>query len=127
MIGDITPAEWTVEVDAATGRTVQRLTDGRSNSYALYYFVPSVTPDGRYLVLHSERSGAVQLYRLDLSTGEIGQLTDGHTKDAGWAVWCGCRSLAGVVKGRGIVSGQSRPAPIRYCRGGVAPIRCSTK
>ena len=88
MIGDITPAEWTVEVDAATGRTVQRLTDGRSNSYALYYFVPSVTPDGRYLVLHSERSGAVQLYRLDLSTGEIGQLTDGHTKDAGWAVWC---------------------------------------
>ena len=65
-----------------------RLTDGRSNSYALYYFVPSVTPDGRFLVFHSERSGEVQLYRLDLATGEIGQLTDGHTKDSGWAVWC---------------------------------------
>jgi hypothetical protein len=88
MIGDITPAEWTEETDPQTGRKVTRLTDGRSNSYALYYFVPSVTPDGRFLVFHSERSGEVQLYRLDLTTGEIGQLTDGHTKDSGWAVWC---------------------------------------
>jgi hypothetical protein len=88
MIGDITSAEWIDEVDPDTGRRVARLTDGRSNSYALYYFVPSVTPDGRFLVFHSERSGDVQLYRLDLSTGEVGQLTDGHTKDSGWAVWC---------------------------------------
>ena len=88
MIGDITPAEWSTERDPQTGRTLTRLTDGSSNSYALYYFVPSVTPDGRYLVFHSERSGEVQLYRLDLTTGEIGQLTDGHTRDAGWAVWC---------------------------------------
>lgn len=88
MIGDITPAEWTTEADPGSGRTVTRLTDGSSNSYALYYFVPSVTPDGRYLVFHSERSGEVQLYRLDLVTGEIGQLTDGHTRDCGWAVWC---------------------------------------
>lgn len=88
MIGDITPAEWTYETDPDTGRSVTRLTDGRCNSYALYYFVPSVTPDGRFLVFHSERSGEVQLYRLDLETGEIGQLTDGHTKESGWAVWC---------------------------------------
>ena len=88
MIGTITPAEWAVETDPDTGRKVTRLTDGRSNSYALYYFTTSVTPDGRYLVFHSERSGEVQLYRLDLETGEIGQLTDGHTRDAGWAVWC---------------------------------------
>ena len=88
MIGDITPAEWAEETDPDTGRKVTRLTDGRSNAYALYYFVPSVTPDGRYLVFHSERSGEVELYRLDLGSGEIGQLTDGHSKDAGWAVWC---------------------------------------
>lgn len=87
MIGDITRAEWTAETDAA-GRRLRRLTDGRSNSYPLYYFVPSVTPDGRYFVCHSERSGEVQLYRIDLASGEIGQLTDGHTRDAGWAIWC---------------------------------------
>jgi hypothetical protein len=88
MIGDITPAEWATEIDPATGRSVTRLTDGRSNCYALYYFTPSITPDGRYLVFHSERSGSVQLYRLDLQTGAIGQLTDGHTAESGWAVWC---------------------------------------
>lgn len=88
MVGDITPAEWVTETDPTNGRRVTLLTDGRSNSYALYYFVPSVTPDGRFLVFHSERSGEVQLYRLDLQSGEIGQLTDGHTKDSGWAVWC---------------------------------------
>lgn len=88
MIGDIGKAEWRVAHDPVTGRRVTRLTDGRSNSYPLYYFVPSATPDGRYFVCHGERSGAVQLYRIDLVTGEIGQLTDGHTQDAGWAIWC---------------------------------------
>lgn len=87
-IGTITPAEWSTETDPETGRRLTRLTDGGSNSCALYYFVPSHTPDGRYLVFHSERSGEVQLYRLDLATGAIGQLTDGHTREAGWAVWC---------------------------------------
>ncbi len=69
MIGDITPAEWSTETDPETGRTRRRLTDGASNSYPLYYCTPSVTPDGRYFVFHSERSGEVQLYRLDLATG----------------------------------------------------------
>ena len=88
MIGTLTPAEWQRELDPETGRTVTRLTDGRSNAYCLYYFVPSVTPDGRFLVFHRERADSVQLYRLDLASGEIGQLTCGHTQDAGWAVWC---------------------------------------
>ncbi|HVY52690.1 MAG TPA: hypothetical protein VHA07_14160 [Devosia sp.] len=88
MIGDITPAEWSRGTDPQTGRAVTRFTSGASNDYPLYYFTPSVTPDLRWLVFHSERSGEVQLYRLDLATGEIGQLTDGHTRDAGWGVWC---------------------------------------
>jgi hypothetical protein len=88
MIGDVTPAEWSHETDRDTGRKLTRLTDGASNAYPLYYFTPSVTPDGRHIVVHSERSGEVQLYRIDLRTGEVGQLTDGHTKEAGWAVWC---------------------------------------
>lgn len=88
MIGDVTPAEWSRSTDPETGRVLTRFTDGRSNSYPLYYFTPSVTPDLRWLVFHSERTGEVQLYRLDLKTGAVGQLTDGHTRDAGWAVWC---------------------------------------
>jgi hypothetical protein len=88
MIGSITSAEWSHETDPDTGRALTRFTDGKSNSYPLYYFTPSVTPDGAYIVVHSERSGEVQLHRIDLVTGEVGQLTDGHTRDAGWAVWC---------------------------------------
>lgn len=86
MIGDIAKAEWKSEI--VGGRAITKLTDGLSNAYPLYYFVPSVTPDERYFVFHGERSGEVQLYRVDLKTGAIGQLTDGHTRDAGWAIWC---------------------------------------
>lgn len=71
-----------------TERPVRRLTSGPCNSYPLYYFTPSESVDGRYLVFHSERSGFVNLYRLTLATGEIGQLTNGRTEDSGWAIWC---------------------------------------
>ena len=87
-IGTLLPAEQRRTTDPETGRTLWQLTDSPSNNYPLYYFTSSVTPDGRFLVFHSERTGAVQLHRLDLQSGEIGQLTDGHTVDAGWAVWC---------------------------------------
>ena len=88
MIGDLSPAEGRTFTDPATGRTVTQLTGAPAHSYPLYYFVTSFTSDARYLVFHSERSGWVQLYRLDLETGEIGQLTDGRTWDSGWAIWC---------------------------------------
>jgi hypothetical protein len=88
MIGDITAAEWRGFTDLETGRRMTQLTSAEANSYPLYYFVTSFTADGRHLVFHSERSGQVQLYRLDLESGEIGQLTDGRTRDAGWAIWC---------------------------------------
>lgn len=82
------PAEAATRTDPETGRAVRQWTSARANSYPLYYFTPSITSEGRYLVFHSERSGWVQLYRLDLESGRIAQLTDGHTRDSGWAVWC---------------------------------------
>ncbi len=88
MIGCTTPSERRSFADPATGRLVTCHTSAAANSYPLYYFVPSHTPDGRYLVFHSERSGWVQLYRLALDTGDITQLTDGRTEDSGWAIWC---------------------------------------
>lgn len=72
----------------AAGRAWCQLTHAPAHSYPLYYFTPSITPDGRYLVFHSERTGSVQLHRLDLHTGETVALTAGRTDDAGWGVWC---------------------------------------
>jgi hypothetical protein len=81
--------------DPGTGRTIRRLTSAKANSYPLYYFTPSHTLDGRYLIFHSERSGWVELYRMDLESGESVQLTAGRTRDSGWAVWCEWR-LRGI-------------------------------
>lgn len=85
---ELTACEWTSFADHQTGRQVRQLTSAPAHSYPLYYFVPSITADGRHLVFHSERSGSVQLYRLDLADGSCLQLTEGTTRDAGWAIWC---------------------------------------
>ena len=74
--------------DPATGRAITQFTSADANSYPLYYFIPSHTADSRYVCFHSERTGYVQLYRLDTETGEIAQLTDGRTRESGWAIWC---------------------------------------
>ncbi len=87
-IGDKYPTEWRTFSDPETGRIIKQLTTGRHSNYPLYYFIPSITSDNRYLVFHSERTGWVQLFRLDLISGKIVQLTDGRTQHSGWAIWC---------------------------------------
>jgi Tol biopolymer transport system component len=87
-IGTTYPSEWRTSTDPQTGRTLRQLTTAAANSYPLYYFVDTTTPDGKALIFHSERSGWVQLYKMDLESGEIVQLTGGQTRDSGWAIWC---------------------------------------
>ena len=94
-IGQVFSSTVRTFTDTETGRMIRQFTSAPANSYPLYYFIPSITPDNRYLILHSERTGWVQLYRLDLASGEMVQLTDGRTRDAGWAIWCEAR-LRGV-------------------------------
>lgn len=74
-VGTIYPPEWRWLTDAKTGRPVQQLT-GVGSNYHLYFYNPSVTPDGRSLVFYSDRTGVSNLFRLDLTRGEIVQLTD---------------------------------------------------
>jgi oligogalacturonide lyase len=70
------PAERRSYRDPLTGREVWQLTNSAAEDYHLYFYNPSVTPDGRYLIFFSERTGLSNLFRLDLRTGEIVQLTD---------------------------------------------------
>jgi hypothetical protein len=106
-IGTTAPAEWRTTTDPQTGRTLRQLTGASAFSYPLYYFVDSITPDNRYFVFHSERSSWVQLYRLDLTSGEIVQLSDGHTLDSGWAIWCEHR-VRGVYAHLAALNGVGR-------------------
>jgi oligogalacturonide lyase len=75
-IGRMYAPEWRDYLDPLTGRRVRQLTDSPAEDYHLYFYNPSVTLDGKYLVFFSERTGVSNLFRLDLHNGEIVQLTN---------------------------------------------------
>ncbi len=86
-IGAVLPPELRETRDALTGRRIRQFTAGTGHSYPLYYFTPSITLDGQYMVIHRIQDGWLNLWRLDLRDGTMVQLTDGTTPEAGWAIW----------------------------------------
>ena len=75
-VGRAYAPEWREYLDPLTGCQVKQLTDSSSEDYHLYFYNPSVTPDNKYLIFISERTGVSNLFRLDLQDGMIVQLTD---------------------------------------------------
>lgn len=75
-VGAVFPPEWRTDRDSQTGRAVTQLTNSPAEDYHPYFYNPAVTRDGRYLIFFSERTGLSNLFRLDLLSGEIVQLTD---------------------------------------------------
>jgi hypothetical protein len=53
----------------------------------LYYFIPSISPDGKYLVYHHYENKTVQLWRLNLETAEAVPLTHADGKNTDWHPW----------------------------------------
>lgn len=74
--GTVFPPEWRTDRDSQTGRTVTQLTNSPAEDYHPYFYNPAGTRDGRYLIFFSERTELSNLFRLDLLSGEIVQLTD---------------------------------------------------
>jgi hypothetical protein len=83
-----------------TGRRVLQLTSGPATCYPLYYFIPSISRDDRYLVYHKALDGEVQLHRLDLATGDSLQLTHATHPYTQWIPWC-------TDAGRGVLDHRS--------------------
>lgn len=88
-----------------TGRTVVQLTQSNDFCYPLYYFIPTFTDDGRFLVYHRSDGKSVQLHRLELATGESVQITHASAPahEAWWHGWdmvCG----AGVLDHRSVLN-----------------------
>ncbi len=75
-IGRMYAPEWCDYEDPFTKRRVRQLTNSPAEDYHLYFYNPSVTPNGQYLIFISERTGLSNLFRLNLQNGEIVQLTD---------------------------------------------------
>ncbi len=72
--------DWGVErqsyVDPVTGITIWELTKPGSASDNLYFHFSNFTADNRYLVFVSDRTGSSQLFRAEVETGRLVQLTD---------------------------------------------------
>ena len=83
-----------------TERAVVQLTWGAAQCYPLYYYVPTITRDNRYLVYHRAADGELQLYRLDLRTAESVRLTHATAADTQWRPWC-------IDSGRGVLDHRS--------------------
>ena len=75
-VGAVFPPEWRTDRDSQTGRIVTQLTNSPTEDYHPYFYNPAVTRDGRHLLFFSERTGLSNLFRLDLRSGDIVQLTD---------------------------------------------------
>lgn len=75
-VGRVYAPEWREYSDPLTGRRVRQLTNSPAEDYHLYFYNPSITPDGKYLIFISERTGISNLFRLELQNGSIVQLTE---------------------------------------------------
>ena len=67
-----------IYVASPTGDDTELLIGGEG-----YDAEPTVSPDGRYVVFTSTRSGDLELWRYELATGDLLQLTDGLGYDGG--------------------------------------------
>jgi hypothetical protein len=76
IIGKRWPAEWSQYADPLTGKTVTKYTSSSGTDQHPYFTGPAVTTDGRRLVFISDRTGNPNLFSLDMTTGQILQLTD---------------------------------------------------
>src|SRR5215467_11070902 len=61
-VGKEYPPEWREYTDPLTRRRVRQLTDSPAEEYHFYFYNPTITPDGKYLIFISERTGMSNLF-----------------------------------------------------------------
>jgi len=93
-IGKVYAPEWCDYTDPLTKRRVRQLTNSPAEDYHLYFYNPSVTPDNKYLIFLSERTGVSNLFRLELQRGLIVQLTEARPVRAEY--WPFTEAIKGV-------------------------------
>ena len=74
--GGHSPSELIISKDPVSGATVRQLTNYRAHSNHSYFTYPCWYDQGRKLVIASDRGNNVNLFGVDLTTGELTQLTD---------------------------------------------------
>lgn len=74
--GRLWPCEWEDYTDWVSGVTVRRLTNHFGHSNHLYFTNPGWYDEDRRLLFGSDRDNRVNLFSIELATGEITQVTD---------------------------------------------------
>ena len=69
-------SEKKVQRDAVTGTVIWQMTDAPAVSHHFHFTNPSLTPNGRFLLFVSYRTGRPNLFAAEVESGEIAQLTD---------------------------------------------------
>jgi len=94
------------EIDKETGRELTRITDGAAFCYPMYYFIPSITNDGRFMVYHRMDSKELQIYSIELLTGKTIKLTKADYTDTQWKPWCS-KTPPGVLDHRSVLDSKN--------------------
>lgn len=114
------------EIDNETGRGLIRITYGDAFCYPMYYFIPSITDDCKYMVYHRMDEKELQIYSVELSTGKTTRLTDANYCDTQWKPWCS-NTPPGVLDHRSVL--DSKNGRLIYFNGNsvmITPVdRCS--
>ena len=74
--GSHSPPEWIAYKDHQTGVEVVQLTNYKGHSHHFYFTNSGWYDNGRKLLFSSDRGNRTNLYGIDLTTGDIEQLTD---------------------------------------------------
>lgn len=89
--------------DNTTGREIIKLTEGDAFCYPMYYFIPTFSKRQKYLIYHRLTNEELQLYRLDMTTGENVKMTNAKYNDTEWYPWTQGTS-SGVLDNRSVVN-----------------------
>jgi len=90
------PSEKREVHDPETGTPVIQLTNWRGHSHHLYFTTSSFLPGGREVVFAGDRDNRRNLFKVDLASGEIVQLTEGRGGVDGHGV-CTSRARREVI------------------------------
>ncbi len=84
-IGKIWQSEKKAWIDPEFGYEITQWTSDKYSNWPLYFNVESFI-DENNVIIYSDRTGSVNLFKLNLLTGELIQLTN-HTRDISGVVW----------------------------------------
>jgi oligogalacturonide lyase len=109
QVGSVVAPEFKRYADAATEAPVTRLTDPAHTSLLPAWHLNVATRRGRSLLYSNDRTGQMQVYRMDLKSGESHQLTDGDAVRPGAVTLLPDERFFACLGGRALTVRPLRP------------------